>query len=154
MAPEHPRESIGPPNLTIEREYDASPEEVWQAWTDPQALIRWFGPEQTEAVLQAELDVRVGGCYHIAFTTRDGERHDVSGTYREVEPQRSLVFTWAWRTTPERKSLVRVLLEPAGGGTRLIFRHEQFFDEVARDNHRGGWTGTFHKLARYLQGDL
>ena len=139
------------PSLSIERTYAAPPQQVWQAWTDPEALIRWFGPEETESMMQADLDVRVGGRYHIAFATSDGERHDVSGSYQEVQPPRKLVFTWAWRTTPERESLVSILLEPAGSGTRLIFRHEQFFDEAARDNHLGGWTGTFRKLDRFLQ---
>jgi len=103
-------------------------------------------------VVLAETDVRVGGRYHIAFVTDDGERHDVSGVYREVVEHRKLVFTWAWRTTPERESLVTVALEPADGGTRLRFRHEQFFDETARDNHRRGWTGTFRRLDRFLGG--
>jgi uncharacterized protein YndB with AHSA1/START domain len=140
------------PSLLIERRYDASPEQVWHAWTDPQALTRWFGPEETEAVLEAEVDVRVGGRYRIAFTTNDGERHDVGGVYQVVQRPHKLVFTWAWRTTPERESLVSILLQADGSGTRLAFRHEQFFDEVARDNHRRGWAGTFEKLDRYLQG--
>jgi uncharacterized protein YndB with AHSA1/START domain len=139
------------PILALERIYDASPEEVWQAWTNPQALIRWFGPEQTQAVLRADLDVKIGGRYHIAFVTDDGEQHDVGGVYREVERPRRLVFTWAWRSTPERESLVSILLEPSGPGTRLIFRHEQFFDQAARDNHERGWSGTFVRLDRYLK---
>jgi uncharacterized protein YndB with AHSA1/START domain len=140
----------GRPVLAIERDYDASPEKVWQAWTDPQALMKWFGPLQTESVLLAELDVRVGGRYRIAFVTDDGERHDVSGVYREVVMHRKLSFSWAWRTTPERESLVTIELLPAGEGTRLRFRHEQFFDEAARDNHRRGWTGTFARLDAWL----
>jgi uncharacterized protein YndB with AHSA1/START domain len=139
------------PGFTLERSYAAPPEQVWHAWTDPQALSRWFGPEDTESVIDAEVDLRVGGRYHIAFVTRDGERHDVSGVYREVEQTRKLVFSWAWRSTPERESLVSLLLEPDGDGTRLVFRHEQFFDETARDNHRRGWTGAFHRFERYLQ---
>lgn len=140
------------PSLTIERTYGASPEEVWQAWTDPQALTRWFGPEETQEVTRVELDVRIGGRYRIGFVTSDGERHDVSGVYREVAYPRRLAFTWAWRSTPERESLVTILLEPAGAGTRLVFRHEQFFDQMARDNHERGWSGTFRKLDRYLLG--
>jgi uncharacterized protein YndB with AHSA1/START domain len=141
------------PSLVIERTYDAAPEEVWQAWTDPQALSRWFGPEETQAVLEVEVDVRKGGRYHIAFVTSDGERHDVGGTYREVEFPRLLSFSWAWRSTPERESLVTIRFEPAGAGTRLVFRHEQFFDQLARDNHERGWSGTFRKLDRFLQRD-
>src|SRR5438105_11280443 len=45
------------PVLDIERRYDAPPEKVWQAWTDPQALSRWFGPAEEGSVTQADLDV-------------------------------------------------------------------------------------------------
>ena len=113
--------------------------------------MKWFGPEETASVLLADLDVRVGGRYHIAFVTSDGEHHDVSGVYREVVEYRKLVFTWAWRTTPERESLVTIELRPSGIGTSLVFKHEQFFDEAARDGHERGWSGTFRKLERYLR---
>jgi uncharacterized protein YndB with AHSA1/START domain len=96
------------------------------------------------------LDVRVGGRFHIVFRTPDGDEHDVSGTYREVIPNRKLVFTWMWRTMPERQSLVTVTLAPDGEGTLLTLLHEQFFDEPARDRHRSGWTGTLDRLERYL----
>jgi uncharacterized protein YndB with AHSA1/START domain len=151
MASDAPGGRLERPALVIERIYDVAPEAVFQAWTDPQALSRWFGPEETEAVLEVEVDVRVGGRYHIAFVTRDGERHDVSGVYRQVEFPRLLSFTWAWRSTPERESLVTIRIEPAGPGTRLLFCHERFFDQAARDNHERGWLGTFRKLDRFLQ---
>ena len=82
--------------------------------------------------------------------TADGEEHDVGGEYREVVANEKLVFTWAWRSTPERESLVTVLLKGDGDGTLLTLLHEQFFDEAARDRHRFGWTGSLDKLEKYL----
>ena len=84
------------PSLTLVRIYAAAPEKVWRAWTDPEALKHWFGPDAGEVSL-AETDVRVGGCFHVVFGSLDGEQHDVSGEYREVQPNRKLVFTWAWK---------------------------------------------------------
>ena len=49
------------------------------------------------------LDVRVGGRYAVSFSTENGEQHEVGGVYREVIPDEKLVFTWAWRTMPERE---------------------------------------------------
>jgi uncharacterized protein YndB with AHSA1/START domain len=135
------------PSLTLKRRLNAAPEKVYAAWTDPQRLTRWFGPDNG-AVTRAETDVRVGGRFRVVFHTEDGEEHDVSGVYREVVPNERLVFTWAWRSTPERESLVTVALRPDGGGTSLTLTHEQFFDEDARDRHEFGWTGTLDKLAR------
>jgi uncharacterized protein YndB with AHSA1/START domain len=80
----------------------------------------------------------------------DGETHDVSGVFRDVVPDRKLVFTWAWKSTPERESVVTVLLEPDGDGTLLTLTHEQFFDEVARDHHQHGWNGSLDKLGRFV----
>jgi uncharacterized protein YndB with AHSA1/START domain len=138
--------------LQLTREYPVGCERVWRAWTDPQALSRWFGPGNTECVTRADLDVRVGGRYDIAFRTGDGQEHGVSGTYQEVAPHRRLSFTWAWKSTPERVSVVTIDLRPTpGGGTQLDFRHDRFFDRTARDNHERGWGGTFQKLDRFLR---
>ena len=138
------------PSLTLTRDYAAPPERVWQAWTDAKALKQWWGPSKDEPCSLAELDVRVGGRYHIRFFTTDGEDHDVSGVYQEVEPHRRLSFTWAWKSTPERVSLVTLELTAVDGGTRLDFLHERFFDRQAAENHQRGWTATFAKLDQFL----
>jgi uncharacterized protein YndB with AHSA1/START domain len=102
-------------------------------------------------VQHAELDARVGGRYALSMRSPDGEEHNVSGVYREVMPNEKLVFTWAWRTTPERESLVTVALKTDGAYTTMPFSHEQFFDEEARDRHNNGWTGAFEKLEKCLR---
>jgi uncharacterized protein YndB with AHSA1/START domain len=100
--------------------------------------------------VRAQADVRVGGRFLVAFQTPDGEEHEVSGVYRDIDPDAKLVFTWAWRSKPERESLVTVALAPDGGGTLMTFVHEQLFDEAARDRHHTGWTQSFEKLAQYV----
>lgn len=137
------------PSLTINRRLNASPEKVFAAWTDPEKLIQWFGPTETiPGSVKADMDVRVGGTYRISFRTEDGEYHQVGGTYREIVPDRRLVFSWAWHSTPERESVVTVSLRPDGAATLLSLHHAQFFDQAARDGHEHGWTGTMDKLER------
>jgi uncharacterized protein YndB with AHSA1/START domain len=94
--------------------------------------------------------VRAGGRYRIRFHTPDGETHEVCGEYQEVVPHEKLVFSWAWRSTPERVSLVTVTLRTCEGGTELDFLHQRFFDEQARAGHLHGWTLTFAKLDDWL----
>lgn len=137
------------PSLTLKRHLNATPEKVYDAWTDAEKIARWFGPGEIK-VLHAEADARIGGAFRILMQSPDGEEHDVSGAYREAVPNERLVFTWAWRSTPERESLVTVSIKPDGGGTLLTVTHEQFFDETARDHHREGWTGCLDKLERYF----
>lgn len=139
------------PSLRIQRHYDeVTPEQVWQAWTDPKALSAWFTPAQDRSTLHARTDVREGGSFCIAFRMPNGDEHEVSGIYREVARPHRLVFTWNWRGTVERESLVTVRLAPTPSGTQMDFLHEQFVDEADRDNHEGGWLPTIEKLGRFL----
>jgi uncharacterized protein YndB with AHSA1/START domain len=139
------------PSLALTRTYAAAPEKVWRAWTDPQALKQWWGPGTKEPVSAAELDVREGGRFRIVFGGADGKQHECAGVYKEVVKPKKLVFTWSWpRTTPERVSLVTILFSAKDGGTELLFRHERFFDEKARDDHQRGWTGLLSQLGDYL----
>jgi uncharacterized protein YndB with AHSA1/START domain len=138
------------PALTLKRRLNAPPSRVYRAWTDAAKISCWFGPENAE-ILRAETDVRVGGRFRIVFRGPDGEEHDVGGVYREVVPNQKLVFTWAWRSTPERESLVTVALQGDGDGTLLTLLHEQLFDEAARDRHGRGWNQTLDKLESYFR---
>ena len=70
--------------------------------------------------LAAEADVRVGGRYRILMRSPDGEHHDVGGVYREIEPNRKLVFSWGWKSTPERESRVTVELRAIDTGTEMV----------------------------------
>jgi len=137
------------PNLTLKRRLKASPAEVYAAWTEPQRLVKWFGPD-AGPVKRAELDVRVGGRYFVIFNTEDGEEHHVSGIYREVVPNEKLVFSWTWRSTPERESQVTVLIAPEDRGSLVTLHHERFFDDKVRDDHHRGWNGCLDKLVRYF----
>jgi len=137
------------PCLTIKRRFNAPPEKVFAAWIDPDKVKRWMGPGEVKA-LSVESDPRTGGRYRWLMQAPSGEQHDVSGVYREVIPNRRLVFTWAWKSTPERESLVTVTFKADGAGTLLTLTHEQFFDEAARDSHKGGWEGALLKLETFL----
>jgi len=129
------------PAFALQRHFPVAPEKVWRAWTDPQAIARWWGPGGEDPVSLAELDLRVGGRFRIVFGGPQGREHECAGVYREVVPNRRLVFSWCWpNTTPDRVSQVT-----------LEFRaDEQFHDEAARDGHRRGWSESFVKLEQFL----
>jgi len=137
------------PSLVIKRRFNVSPEKVFAAWADPEKLKQWMRPGEITST-RAEIDLRTGGRYRIVMRATDGEEHDVSGVYREIIANEKLVFTWAWKSTPERESLVTVTFKPDGAGTIMTLLHEQFFDADARDRHQGGWNGALEKLEKYL----
>jgi uncharacterized protein YndB with AHSA1/START domain len=140
------------PSLMLRRRIKAPPASVYAAWTRAEQLVKWWGPHGTVRA-EAELDVRVGGRFFIRFTMTDGEEHGVGGAYREVVAGERLVFDWAWRSTPERVSLVTLRFAPDGDGTLFTLVHEQFVDEAARDSHRTGWTGCLDRLVAHFESE-
>ena len=133
------------PSLSLRRRIAASPERVFEAWTNPQLIAQWWGCPETRAVSVAELDARVGGRFRVVVRTADGTLHEMRGTYGEVVPARRLVFTWERAGEPD--TLVTVTLRPDGDGTALMLTHEHFPDAPTRDLHEHGWTGSLGRLA-------
>jgi uncharacterized protein YndB with AHSA1/START domain len=137
-------------SLTLTRRFAAPPRLVYAAWTEPERMAQWFGPRRTR-VVEARSDARTGGRFAVLLVEPGtGEEHHVSGGFREVVPDQRLVFTWAWRSTPERESLVTVTFAPEGDGTLLTLTHERLFDETARNDHRRGWTEALDRLGEAL----
>lgn len=136
--------------LELRRTFAAPVAAVYAAWTDPRQISQWMAPGDDFGPTEASADVRVGGRYRIVMHAAGGEVHAVGGVYREVVPDRRLVYTWAWQSTPERESLVTVEFHASGSGTELVLTHERLFDIEARDKHRHGWTGCLARFARYM----
>ena len=137
-------------SLTINRELKAPVDAVYAAWTDPQKIVRWFAPRDDFTCEVPTHELRVGGRYTILMRDPDGERHCVSGEYREIVENEKLVFSWAWESTPERVSLVTVHFRKSGDQTRLQLKHEQFADSDARDSHERGWNGCLDRLVNKI----
>lgn len=137
-------------SLTITRLYPVTPEKVWRAWTDPQALRQWFRPNASFSVPVVETDVRAGGRFRILMKDAKGEEFDLTGVYREVVPARKLVMTWGWKNQPGQESLVTLTLRPSKQGTQLELRHDQYVDMENQPTHEQGWNGALDKLASVL----
>jgi uncharacterized protein YndB with AHSA1/START domain len=139
-------------SLTLVRQIKARPSIVYEAFTRPDHLARWLGPD-AGPVLVAEADVRVGGRYRVRFRMLDGSEHESVGEYQEVVADRRLVFTWRWIGEGERdyESQVIVDLRPTADGTELTFTHDLLPDEATADSHREGWDGSLDKLERLFE---
>ena len=137
--------------LVVTRTFSAPARVVFEAWTRAELFRQWWVPRSIGMTLRScELDVRVGGRYRICFDMESGEHSEVGGVYREVVPNEKLVFSWAWHSTAERESLVTVSIKPDGAGSLMVFTHEQFFDEAARDGHAKGWNELFNQMENLL----
>jgi uncharacterized protein YndB with AHSA1/START domain len=130
------------------RYFKASPERVWQAWTDP-AFFTWFGGDPNGKVLSANLDVRVGGPFEITFANSDLRTFTCSGQYTEVKPYSKLIFTWSWHGEPDVESVVKVELVVQGIGTLMHFEHSNL-DSNSTHDHDKGWKSAFRKFEKIL----
>lgn len=135
--------------LTLSRTLRATPGQVFDAWVDPNILVKWWGP-QGFTTPEIELDVREGGAWTTVMQSPQGSRHHVSGVYKVIDRPKRLVFTWAWtQDDGSRGHETEVELTFADqGGTTLMTMVQKVFAEVEhRNNHEGGWTSSFDKLA-------
>jgi uncharacterized protein YndB with AHSA1/START domain len=137
-------------SLQIRRVYKQTVAEVYAAWADPEQMKYWMGASDAFGEAEVTMDVRAGGRYRIVMHPPNGETHRVGGIFQEVVPNRKLVYTWAWESTPERESVVTVEFKPAGDGTEVLLTHQRFADAEARDKHNQGWNGCLDRLGRYL----
>lgn len=138
--------------LVIERRVAAPPERVFALWTEPDQLVKWWGPDGY-AMPQYSLDVRKGGAWRTVMHSPDGKVLTVSGVYREIDPPRRLVFTWAWDDdsgTRGHETEIIVTFEPTPGGTHIKLLQQRFNTKLARDNHSRGWNSVLDRLERVI----
>ncbi|WP_210337730.1 SRPBCC domain-containing protein [Mesorhizobium sp. INR15] len=131
------------------RRIKAPPAKVWAAITQPNLMLRWWGPD-AGPTLSAVADVRPGGQFSVVFRLLNGDEHNPTGIYQEVIPERKLAFTWDLPETSEPVSLVTFLLRPFEGGTELTLMHEHLPNEDERKSHEDGWNGLVDKLSSFL----
>ena len=107
------------PQVRIIREFDAPPEKVFRAHTDPDLLVQWLGPRRHEMRIDY-FDCRTGGSYrYIHFS--DGNEFAFYGSFHELRPSEVIVQTFTYEGMPDGVSLERMELEDLGEGrTRLV----------------------------------
>ena len=106
------------PVVRITREFDAPPEKVFRAHTDPKLVSRWLGPRRHEMLID-HYDCRTGGSYRYVHAS-DGNEYGFHGSFHEVRPSQLIVQTFTYEGIPEGVALQRVVFEDLDGGrTRL-----------------------------------
>ncbi|MFA9431165.1 SRPBCC family protein [Egicoccus sp. AB-alg2] len=124
--------------VRFERHLDASPEEVWDALTNPVRLARWLAP--------TTIDEGPAGHVHHDF----GDGQACEGPILTWDPPRALEYGWHY--TGESDSVVRFELAPAAGGTVLTLVHRQLDSDQAT-GYGAGWHAHLDRLAAELAGD-
>lgn len=127
-------------SLELNRTFDAPPDAVWRALTDPLAVPGWFWPFPTTA----DIDTRPGGRYRLSSSVMGME-----GKVIDSDAPRALAFRWQW-VGEDAQTEVRYALTPAGDGTRLRITHAGFANASTRDDHIQGWSDCLDRLPAWL----
>jgi len=107
------------PLVTITREFDAPPDKVFRAHTDPDLVAQWIGPRSRTMRIDT-WDCRTGGSWRYDALDPTGDSQSFRGCFHEVRPSEVIVQTFTWEGMPDGVALERLRLEDIGGGrTRL-----------------------------------
>jgi uncharacterized protein YndB with AHSA1/START domain len=137
--------------LIVRRTIRAPALRVFEAWTKPEHLMKWWGPRPVRCSA-AEVDLRVGGHYRIANQFPDGRLLWISGEFELVNPPHKLVYSWRVEPgAPSSSERVTVRFEPRDGATEVIVVHERIASAAVRATHEQGWIGCFDGLEAFLQ---
>jgi uncharacterized protein YndB with AHSA1/START domain len=137
--------------LRVEHWFDAAPEEVFDAYTDPDAQREWY-QDQPGWIVEAECDLRVGGRWTVAFGPPGSDPYRETNVFEQVDRPWRLVYT-STVTMPDGSSFdtgMEVILEELGGRTRMTIHHTGFPSAEVRDDHLGGWPGFLDRLERVV----
>ena len=151
--------------LFMTRDFDAPREILWDAWTKPEILQRWWGPREFITPV-AEIDLRIGGNFTYCMRSPQGQDFWGIGTYKEIEPPERLLYFDSFADKdgnivpasyygitaeiPE-KMLVEVTIEEIGEKTRLTLKHLGFPKGKHFDGATMGWSQSLDKLEEVVR---
>ncbi len=146
-----PKSNDNPLELNFSRTFEADPELVFKALTQPDFIKRWFGPHGYTCPV-VEVDLRVGGGYHIEMKTPEGEIIKLNGVYNVVNPPAALEYTWRWDEPDAIQTEVKVQFSPSGGGTEVSVKQGAFASVESKEGHEQGWHASLDRLTEVLRG--
>jgi uncharacterized protein YndB with AHSA1/START domain len=136
--------------LRLERTFDAPAEDVFDAWTNPEVLRRWWAANPAWRTPVAEVDLRVGGAYRLSMEDPDaGTFYTLVGEYREITRPERLVYSWCWEEDDGHTghvSTVTVEFVEQGERTTVVLEHSGLESSESRDRHVHGWTACLELL--------
>lgn len=144
----------GTPFLEVRRDFDATPAQVFRAWTEPELVARWLGPRAMRMEV-LEYDARPGGSYRYVHRDGEGGEFRFRGVFHTVEKDALIISTFEWEGAPHEVSLDTVRFEDLGGGrTRIhqrgVFPSVEALEQAIAHGMEHGITEGMDRLAELL----
>ena len=138
--------------LRIERTFAAPVEDVFDAWTSPEVMRRWFHCAPDWNTPEAEVDLRVGGKVRVLMRKPDGRNAGAHGQYTLIDRPHRLEMTWTFDDDPSNEQRIELSFSQAGGSTKVLMVNSRISTDERRDAQDWGWRGCLDELERVLAG--
>jgi uncharacterized protein YndB with AHSA1/START domain len=135
--------------ITVSLDCRAPKHKVFQTWTEPEWIKRWFRAGDGFTCQTAEVDLRVGGRFALAMAMPGQPETRFSGIYQVVRAPDALVYTWGGGEG-DHITLVTALFSERGAGSRVDFTHGVFSSAESKLAHEQGWVACWKMLERTL----
>jgi uncharacterized protein YndB with AHSA1/START domain len=139
--------------VRIERTFAAPAEEVFDAWTSPEVMRRWFHPFPDWETPQADVDLRVGGKVRVVMRRPDGTEAGARGEYKLIDRPHRLVMLWTFDDDPSNEQLLELTFSESGGSTTVRLVNSGISTDRRRHSQDVGWQGCLDELDRILPGE-
>jgi uncharacterized protein YndB with AHSA1/START domain len=138
--------------VRIERTFAAPAEDVFDAWTSPEVMRRWFHCAPDWSTPEAEVDLRVGGKVRVVMRKPDGTEAEMQGEYTLIDRPHRLVMTWTFHDDPSNEQLMELTFSESDGSTTVMLVNSRVSTDERRDAQDWGWRGCLDELDRVLAG--
>ena len=136
--------------VRIERTFDASAEDVFDAWTSPEVMRRWLHCGADWETPLAEVDLRVGGKVRVVMRKPDGTEAQMQGEYTLIDRPHRLMMTWTFDDDPSNEQLIELSFSESEGSTRVLLVNNGISTDERRDGQDEGWRECLDQLERLL----
>jgi uncharacterized protein YndB with AHSA1/START domain len=137
--------------VRIERTFEAPAESVFDAWTSPEVMRRWYHVETDWENPEVEVDLRVGGRWRVVMRKTDRSQVELSGEYTDVDRPHRLAMTCSFSDDPAgQQQLVELTVSESDGVTTVVMINSGIPTDERRDAQRWGWGGCLDLLEGVL----
>lgn len=127
-------------SLVVRRTIAATPETLFDAWTKPDLLMKWWGPKNVTCIA-AEIDLEIGGIFNITNQLADGKIMIIHGVFEHIQRPVELIYSWNTDKSLGVEEKVTVWFKAKTNGTEVIVNHERISSDALHQSHELGWQG-------------
>jgi uncharacterized protein YndB with AHSA1/START domain len=140
-------------DIRLQRIVNVTPDAAFKHWVDAEARHRWYAPDDSWIIAEAETDLRVGGAWRVQFGPTPDEIYVEHGVFEEVDPPHRVVYTTHYEFPdgrPPFQTHVTVTFEPHGHQTLLTLLDTGYPSEEQRAANETGWPNFLDAYERTL----